>query len=136
MMIKPLEALELKAFILGLSQLDPPLPENVKMQVNQINIPVDIYKLYDIANSYPPLSASYTKILDSSDAIAKYRTKGLDSIPQFKPEEDNTEIDNSVTENVPELVEFDSKVDNNKLIEIARKVLKAVNPVQAAKNIK
>ncbi len=74
--------------------------------------------------------------MDCFDAIAKYRTKGLDSIPQFKPEEDNTEIDNSVTENVPELVEFDSKVDNNKLIEIARKVLKAVNPVQAAKNIK
>ncbi len=55
MMIKPLEALELKAFILGLSQLDAPLPENVRIQVNQINIPVDIYKLYDIAQSYPPL---------------------------------------------------------------------------------
>ncbi|MEO1378660.1 MAG: hypothetical protein AAFW70_31260, partial [Cyanobacteria bacterium J06635_10] len=59
-----------------------------------------------------------------------------DCIPQFKPEEENTEIDNSVTEYIPELVEFESKVDNNKLIEIARKVLKAVNPVQAAKNVK
>ncbi|MGD1912711.1 MAG: hypothetical protein ACFB2X_18250 [Rivularia sp. (in: cyanobacteria)] len=136
MMVKPLEALELKAFILGLSQLDATIPENIRMQVNQINIPVDIYKLYDIANSYPPLSASYTKILNCSHAIAKYRSKGLDSIPQFKPEEENTEIDNFVTEYMSELVEFESKVDNNKLIEIARKVLKAVNPVQAAKNVK
>lgn len=136
MMIKPLEALELKAFIFGLSQLDAPLPESVRMRVNQINIPVDINQLNDIAKSYPPLSASYSKILDCSDAIAKVRSKGLASIPKPEPEELNTEIDNSATEIVQELVEFEDKFDNNKLIEIARKILKAINPVQAAKNVR
>ena len=135
-MIKPLEALEIKAFILGLSRLDAPLPENVRMQVNQINIPVDINKLYDIAKSYPPLSASYSKILDCFDALAKVRSKGLASIPKPEAEELNTETDNSATEIVQELVEFEDKFDNNKLIEIASKVLQAVNPVQAAKNVR
>ena len=135
-MINPLEALELKAFFLGLSRLDAPLPENVTALVNQINLPADINKLYDIAQSYPPLSASYNQILESSDAIAKVRSKGLASIPKPQPEAENTEIDNSATVIVEELVEFESKFDNNKLIEIARKVFQAVNPVQAAKNVK
>lgn len=135
-MINPLEALELKAFILGLSRLDKPLPENLTARVNQINIPGDINKLYDIAQSYPPLSASYNQILENSDAIAKVRSKGLASIPKPQPEAENTEIDNSATVIVQELVEFESKVDNNKLIEIARQVLKAVNPVRAAKNVR
>ncbi|WP_238360995.1 hypothetical protein [Iningainema tapete] len=131
----PLEASELKAFILALSRLKAPLPADVQARVNQINIPADIGKLYDVAMSYPPLAKSYEQVCEYLDTIIKQRSKGVDFLPEPEPEEFNTEIDNSAVEIIQVLVEFDKKFDNNKLTEIARKITKALNSVSSARDV-
>ena len=67
--------------------------------------------------------------------MAEYRSKGVDVIPQPEPDERNTEIENVAVEIVPALVEFEKKIDHNKLTEIARQVTQDQNSVQSAKNI-
>ncbi|BAY49355.1 hypothetical protein SAMD00079811_69840 [Scytonema sp. HK-05] len=145
--MNPIEASDLKAFVLALYQLNAPLPDEVQTQVNQINIPADIGKLYEIAMSYPPLAKSYNQVQKLLDGMAEYRSKGVDVLPQPEPEQRNTEIDNSTVEIIPELVEFENKVDkaklvefenkvdSNKLTEIARQITQALNSVSSAKDV-
>lgn len=130
----PLETFTLKAFLVALSQLDAPLPAEVQTQVKQIRIPEDIDKLDAIARDYPPLAESYNKVRKALRAIAKEHNKGNDFLPDPEPEESNIEIDNSTREIGEPLLEFDKQVDD-KLTEIARKIIKAPNPVQSAKDI-
>lgn len=131
--MQPLEAFTLKAFLVALSQLDAPLPDEVQARVNQIRIPADIGKLDAIARNYPPLAQPYKEVRQHLRAIAKERSKGREALPEPEPEELNTEIDNSTREIGEVLVEFDKKVDDNKLTVIARNVFNALNPVQSAK---
>ena len=133
--MNPIEASELKTFIFALYQLKTPIPDEVQKLVNQTDVPADIGKLYDIAISYPPLAESYKQVQELLDGMAEYRSKGVDTIPQFEPEERNTEIENVSVEIVPALVEFEKKIDHNKLTEIARQITKARNSVQSAKEI-
>jgi hypothetical protein len=133
--MQPIEASELKAFILGLYQLDAPLPDDIQARLKTINIPRDIGKLDAIANSYPPLAKSYKQVGDALNAIAQTRSKGIDSIPESLPNPLNTEIDNSSREVEQALVEFDQKVDHNKLTEISHQIVQALNPVETARDI-
>ncbi|MDF5727799.1 MAG: hypothetical protein PUP92_07110 [Rhizonema sp. PD38] len=107
----------------------------MQILVNQTDIPADIGKLYDIAISYPPLAESYKQVQELLDGMAEYRSKGVDTIPQFEPEKRNTEIENVSVEIKPALVEFEKKIDHNKLTEFARQITKARNSVQSAKDI-
>ncbi|WP_144051285.1 hypothetical protein [Calothrix sp. PCC 7507] len=133
--MQPIEASELKAFILGLYQLDAPLPDDIQAQLKTIKIPADIGKLDAIAHSYPPLAKSYKQVWDALSAIAQTRSKGIDSIPELVSNPLNTEIDNSSREVEEALVEFDQQVDHNKLTEIARQIVQALNPVKTARDI-
>lgn len=133
--MQPIEVSELKAFILALSQLDAPLPNDVQAKVNTIKIPGDISKLYAIATSYPPLATAYNQVWDNLDAIAKVRSKGIDSIPEYVPEPLNTEIDNSSIEVAAALVQLDKKVDRNKLAILSNQIFQALNSVKTAKDV-
>ena len=134
--MKPTEISELRAFIFALSQLDTPLPDEIQQQINQINIPADVPRLYNLAMSYPPLASVYIQIQKFSDEIAEVRSKGVDCIPQPQPENLNPEIDNVSADIVPDLVKFEQKVDRNLLVEVAKKILtKASNSVAAAKDV-
>jgi hypothetical protein len=133
--MQPLEASELKAFILALSQLNAPLPDNVQAKVHKIKIPGDIDKLNAIASSYPPLATAYDRIWDNLDAIAKVRSKGVDSTPEYVPPSLNTEIDNSSREVEAALVKLDQEVDHNKLAVLSQQILQAVNSVKTAKDV-
>lgn len=134
--MKPTDISELRVFIFALSRLNTPLPDAVQKQINQTNIPSDVHRLYDIAMSYPPLASIYKPIQESLDEISEFRAKGIDCIPQPQPENLNAEIENVSAEIRPDLVEFEQKVDANKLVELAKKILtKATNSVAAAKNV-
>jgi hypothetical protein len=133
--MQPIEASELKAFILALSQLDAPLPDHVQAKVNTITIPGDISKLYAIATSYPPLATAYDQVWEHLDAIAKVRSKGLGSTPEYSPEPLNTEIDNSSIKVEAALVKLDQKVDHNKLAVLSSQILQALNSVKTAKDV-
>jgi hypothetical protein len=135
--MNPTQVSEVKAFLFALYQLDSPLPESVQSEINQININIsyDINKLCSIASSYPPLKQLYEQVLDFLDTKAETRSKGIDDIPEYKPESFNTEIENVSSEIEPALVEFDKKVDNNKLIKIMAQVTQALNPVKTAKDV-
>ncbi|MFN6569779.1 hypothetical protein [Dendronalium sp. ChiSLP03b] len=126
--MKPIEASELKAFIFALYQLDSPLPETVQAQINKINIPADISKLYDIAKSYSPLATSYENVWQSLDAISKQRSKGpLPAKIDRVAEQQSTEINNI-------LVAIDEQLDDQSLTEIARPIFQASDSVTVAKN--
>jgi hypothetical protein len=133
----PTQVSEVKAFLFALYQLDSPLPESVQGEINQININIsyDIDKLYNIANSHPPLAKLYEQVLDILDTRAEVRSKGIDDIPEYKPEPFNTEIENVSRAIELALVEFDQKVDNNKLIQIMAQLTKALNSVKTAKDV-
>lgn len=133
--MQPLEAAELKAFIVALSQLDAPLPEAVQSQINAINIPADIAKLDTIAKGYPPLATFYKQAWEYLDGVTTTRSKGVDVVPASVANSLNTEIDNSSREIEDALVEFEQKVDNNKLAIMAIQILQALNPVKMAKDI-
>jgi hypothetical protein len=131
----PTQVSEVKAFLFALYKLDSPLPESVQSEINQINISTDIDKLYNIANSHPPLKELYEQVLDILDTRAEVRSKGIDEIPEYKPEPFNTETENVSRAIEPALVEFDQKVDNNKLIKIMAQVTKALDSAKTAKNV-
>jgi hypothetical protein len=133
--MQPLETAKLKVFILALSRLEAPLPETVQNQINTINIPADIGKLRAIAESDPLFAASYKQVSDSFNKITRIRSKGLADVPESINNSSNIEIDNSSREIEAELVEFEQKVDNNKLAAIAMQICQAVNPVKMAKDI-
>ncbi|MDZ7956911.1 MAG: hypothetical protein RMY34_03220 [Aulosira sp. DedQUE10] len=133
--MQPLEASELKAFILALSQLDAPLPDNVQAKVNTITIPGDISKLNAIATTYPPLATAYDRVWEHLDAIAKVRSKGVDSTPEYVPQSLNTEIDNSSRDVEAALVKLEQKVDHNKLAALSSQIFQALNSVKTAKDV-
>ncbi len=133
--MQPIAAAELKAFILALYQLDSPLPAHIQVKLKTINIPEDINQLYAIAISHPPLEAAYARVYDNVDAIAKFRSKGIESLPQYKPDSINTEIDNASREIEDQLVKFDQEVNQNKLAVIAQQIFQALNPVKTAKEV-
>jgi len=116
--MNPTQTSELKAFVFSLSQLDASLPNDVQTKINQVNIPVDVDKLHDIAISYSPLASTYKKVLKLLDDMAEYRSKG--DIPQYNPDKRNSDIDNDLVKIEAELVDFGEIVnDNKKLTEIA-----------------
>lgn len=134
--MKPTDISELRVFIFALSRLDTPLPDEIQKQINQTNIPSDVPRLYDIAMNYPPLASIYKPIQESLDEILEIRSKGIDCIPQPQPENLNAEIENVSADIKPYLVNFEQKVDANKLVELAKNILtKATNSVAAAKNV-
>lgn len=134
--MKPTDISELRVFIFALSRLNTPLPDAIQKQINQTNIPADVHRLYDIAMSYPPLASIYKPIQESLDEILEIRNKGIDCIPQPQPENLNAEIENVSADIIPDLVEFEQKVDANKLVEFAKKILtKATNSVAVAKDV-
>lgn len=133
--MQPIAASELKAFIFALYQLDSPLPDDIQAQLQTINIPGDIDQLYAIAISHPPLKAAYARVYDNIDAIAKFRSKGVENLPQYQSDSINTEIDNASREIEDRLVKFDQKVDQNKLAVIAQQIFQALNPVKTAKEV-
>lgn len=136
--MKPTQVSEVKAFLFALYQLDDsPLPESVQSEINQIdiNISTDINKLYSIASSHPPLAEFYEQVLDVLDTRAETRNKGVDEIPEYKPEQSNTETENFSSVIEPTLLEFEQKVDNNKLTKIMAQVTQALDPVKTAKDI-
>jgi hypothetical protein len=125
--MNPIEALELKAFILALYQLDSSLPDTVQAQLNAINIPADIGELHNIAHSYSPLATSYENVWQFLDSISKERSKGpLPAKINRVAEQQNTEINNLI-------VPID-ELDDSKLTEIAQPILKASNSVTVAKD--
>lgn len=127
--MQPLEASELKAFLLALYKLDAPLPDDVQAQINNINIPADIDKLYNIAMSYPPLKTSYEQIHESLDANSKIRSKGpLPAKINHAAEQQSTEINNIV-------VAIDEQIEDEKLTEISQPIFKAADSVSQAKDI-
>jgi hypothetical protein len=133
--MQPIEAFELKAFILSLYQIDSPLPDDIQAQLKTINIPGDIDQLYKIANSYPPLKTVYDQLYENMAGIAKFRSKGVETLPQYVPDAINTEIDNASREIEDELVKFDQEVDQNQLILLSQQIFQALNPVKAAKEV-
>lgn len=135
--MKPTQVSEVKAFLFALYQLDSPLPESVQSEINQININIstDINKLDSIARSYSPLAKLYKPVLDFFDSRAETRNKGVDDIPEYKPEPFNTETENVSRAIEPKLVEFDQKVDNNRLTKIMAQVTQALNSVKTAKDV-
>jgi len=134
--MKPTDISELRVFLFSLYHLKTPLPDEIQQQIDQINIPADVPRLYDIAMSYPPLASIYNQIQEFSDNIAEIRSKGVDCVPQPQPEPQNTEIENISAEIVPDLAKFEQQVDRNKLIEVAKRILtKATDSVAAAKDI-
>ncbi len=135
--MNPTQVSEVKAFLFALYQLDSPLPESVQSEINQININIstDINKLYGIASSYPPLAKLYEQVIDFFDTRAEIRNKGIDDIPEYKPDLFNTETENVSSEIEPKLVEFDQKVDNNRLTKIMAQVTQALNSVKTAKDV-
>ncbi|GET41475.1 hypothetical protein [Microseira wollei] len=84
--MKPTDISELRVFLFALYHLNAPLPDEIQQQINQINIPADVPRLYDIAMSYPPLATTYKQILKFSDEIAKFPTQVRDCVPQYQPE--------------------------------------------------
>jgi len=127
--MQPLEASELKAFLFALYQLDAPLPDAVQAQVNNINIPADIDKLYNIAMSYPPLKTSYEQVHQSLDANSKIRSKGpLGAKINHAAEQQSTEINNI-------LVAIDEQVEDEKLTEISQPIFNAADSVSKSKEI-
>jgi hypothetical protein len=127
--MQPLEASELKAFVFALYQLDAPLPDAVQAQVNNINIPADIDKLYDIAMSYPPLATSYAQVHESLDAKSKIRSKGpLPAKINHAAEQQSTEINNI-------LVAVDEQLEDEKLTEISQPIFNAADSVSKAKDV-
>jgi hypothetical protein len=123
--MQPLEASELKAFVFALYQLDAPLPDAIQAQVNNINIPADIDKLYDIAMSYPPLATSYAQIHETLDANSQIRSKGpLPAKINHAAEQQSTEINNILV-----------AIDEEKLTEISQPIFKAPDSVSKAKEI-
>ncbi|HEY9799621.1 MAG TPA: hypothetical protein V6D25_04625 [Leptolyngbyaceae cyanobacterium] len=133
--MKPIEAFELKVFILSLYQLNSPLTDDIQAKLNTLNLPGDIEELAEIANSYPPLKTTYYQVYDRIAAISKYRSKGVESLPKYEPERENTEIENVSRKPEDELVKFDQEVDPNKLLLLSRQILQALNPVKAAKDV-
>ncbi len=133
--MQPIQASDLKAFLLALSQLDAPLPDDVQAEVNTITIPEDIRKLDAIASSYPPLATAYNQVWDNLDAIAKVRSKGVDSIPEYSPESLNTEIDNSSINVEAALAKLDQKADDNTLAKLSSEIFQALNSVKTAKEV-
>jgi hypothetical protein len=137
--MQPIEASVLKAFIFAIYQLDTPLPDTVQEQIREINLPQDITqdisKLKSIANSYPPLAASYKQVRERINAMSKYRSKGIESLPKYEPEPENTEIENVSREIEDELAKFDQEVDTNKLLLLSLQILQALNSVKAAKDV-
>ena len=133
--MQPIEASVLKAFIFAIYQLDTPLPDTVQEQIREINLPQDISKLKSIADSYPPLAASYKQVRERINTMSKYRSKGGKDLPKYEPEPENTEIENVAREIEDELVKFDQEVDPNKLLLLSRQILQALNPVKAAKDV-
>ena len=133
--MQPLEASELKAFILALSLLDAPLPDNVQAKVNKITIPQDLNKLYAIACLHPPFATAYEQVWEHLDAIAKVRSKGIDSIPEYVPESLNTEIDNSSIDIEAALVKLEQESDRNKLVVLYSQILRSLNSVKTAKDV-
>ncbi|BCL34115.1 hypothetical protein [Nostoc sp. MS1] len=119
----PIEAFELKVFILSLYQLNSPLPDDIQAKLNTINLPGDIEELAEIAKSYPPLKTTYYQVYDKIAAMSKYRSKGIESSPKYEPEQENTEIENVSREIEDELVKFDQEVDQNKLLLLFRQIL-------------
>lgn len=127
--MQPLEASELKAFLFALYQLDAPLPNAVQAEVNNIKIPADIDKLYDIAMSYLPLKTYYQQIHKSLDANSKIRSKGpLPAKINHAAEQQNTEINNI-------LVAIDEQLEDEKLTEISQPIFNAADSVSKAKDI-
>ena len=127
--MQPLEASELKAFLFALYKLDAPLPDVVKAQVNNINIPADIDKLYNIAMSYPTLATYYQQVHESLDANSKTRSKGpLPAKIDHGAEQQSTEINNI-------LVVIDEQLENEKLTEISQPIFKAADSVSKAKEV-
>lgn len=133
--MQPIEAFELKVFILSLYQLNYPLPDDIQAKLNTLNLPEDIEELAEIANSYPPLNTIYDQVYDRMAAMSKYRSKGIESLPKYEPEPANTEIENVSRPVEDELVKFDQEVDTNKLLLLSRQILQALNSVKAAKDV-
>ncbi|BAY22720.1 hypothetical protein NIES2100_24830 [Calothrix sp. NIES-2100] len=133
--MQPIEASELKAFILALSQLDAPLPDHVQAKVNTIKIPGDISNLNKIVTSYPPLATAYDQAWEHLDAIAQLRSKGIESKPKYCPEPINTEIDNSARDIKAELVMLEEKVNHNQLAALSKQIVQALNSVKTAKDV-
>ncbi|MBD2504227.1 hypothetical protein [Anabaena azotica] len=134
--MQPIEASVLKAFIFAIYQLDTPLPDTIQEQIREINLPQDISKLKSIANSYPPLAASYKQVRERINTMSKYRSKGKKNLPEYEPEPENTEIENVSREIEDELVKFEQEVDDtNKLVVLSRQIFQALNPVKAAKDV-
>ncbi|WP_242037799.1 hypothetical protein [Tolypothrix sp. FACHB-123] len=132
--MQPLEAFELKAFILALSQLDAPLPNTVQAKVNKITVTGDISKLYAIATSYPPLAIAYDQAGEQLSAIAQFRSKGVSSTPEYNPEPLNTEIDNAARDIQAELVILEEKINHNQLADASIQIFNHSNSVQKAKD--
>jgi hypothetical protein len=127
--MQPLEASELKAFLFALYQLDAPLPDAVQGEVNKINIPADIDKLYDIAMSYPPLATYYEQVHESLNANTKIRSRGpLPAKINHAAEQQSTEINNII-------VAIDEQLEDEKLTEISQPIFKAADSVSQAKDI-
>ncbi|WP_242055276.1 MULTISPECIES: hypothetical protein [Nostocales] len=125
--MQPLEASELKAFLLALYQLDAPLPDAVQAQVNNINIPADIDKLYDIAISYPPLATYYEQVHEFLNANSQIRSRGpLPAKINHAAEQQSTEINNILVA---------VEIEDEKLTEISQPILKAADSVSKAKEI-
>lgn len=133
--MQPIETSVLKAFIFAIYKLDTPLPDTVQEQIREINLPQDISKLKSIADSYPPLAASYKQVREQINAMSKFRGKGIESLPKYEPEPENTELENVSIEIEDELIKFDQKVDSNNLLFLSPQIFQALNPVKAAKDV-
>jgi len=124
--MNPIAASELKAFIFALSLLDEPLPDAVQREINTVNLPTDIVKLSAIAQTHPPLAASYHQVQEFLDKNTEVRSKGVDVIADPPSDSSNEEVENTLRTINRELIELDK--------ENCQPILKAANPVQAAKD--
>lgn len=98
--MNPLDAITLTAFLFALTQLDSPLPEDVKTQLQNFakDSSPDFGKFHAIAKIYPELNQHYQNIREILQSDVGERSKGpLPNVNHLK-ESELTEIANIARE--------------------------------------
>lgn len=99
--MNPTDTITLTAFLVALTQLDSPLPDEVQTQLNNLdtdNLASNIGKLNAIAETYPELDEHYQNAREILQQAVGDRNKGpIPNVNHLK-ERELTEIQNLVRE--------------------------------------
>ena len=127
--MKPSERNIITAFLTALAQLDTPLPENEKNQLQAISkdLANQIYQLHELAISYPQLEQLYQRARQALVNPATIRNKGPRPIVNATAENRTTEIPNTS-------VAIETRSDQELLATITT-VFNDPEPVKAAQSL-